>query len=397
MANSCKIVFIKCYDFPLGGASQNRTISLCKGLVNCSNKVEIHIFGPGKRNLDLNKIRHQYYQNIEIFNHSAIFVPCTSKFKQFIGLIYGLILTIFSVIFSNMKNKISYIFLGNSDLLYIIIFWLICKLIGAKLVRELNEYPKYLIRNEDNIIKYSVIDKIKYKFFDVFVFITTNLLNYYTPLVKRKHKSIIIPMTVDTDRFDKLLPIELRDPYLITYCGDLSQNKDGTLSLIKAFYLLASQNEKYKLQLIGSNNDLNVIKNVITLINQLKLENRVILSGYMHPDKIPEALMKSSVLVLCRPNNKQAEGGFPTKLGEYLASGVPVVVTSVGEIPLYLKHKETAFLCEPDDIESFYNTLNYVILNYEEAIEVGLRGRELAYNIFSYKIQGKILSDFLIS
>ena len=49
------------------------------------------------------------------------------------------------------------------------------------------------------------------------------------------------------------------------------------------------------------------------------------------------------MLVLARPDNIQAKGGFPTKLGEYLATGNPVVVTKVGEIPNYLIDGVNAF------------------------------------------------------
>ena len=51
---------------------------------------------------------------------------------------------------------------------------------------------------------------------------------------------------------------------------------------------------------------------------------------------------------MARPDSRQARGGFPTKLGEYLATGKPVCVTKVGEITVYLEDNVSAFLAEPE-------------------------------------------------
>lgn len=93
------------------------------------------------------------------------------------------------------------------------------------------------------------------------------------------------------------------------------------------------------------------------LIADLNLSDHIELKGYVHPDKIPVELYKSRLLVLSRPDNIQNRGGFPTKLGEYLATGIPVAVTSVGEIPCYLKDEVNAYLAEPGNVKSFANCM----------------------------------------
>ncbi|MDD4309602.1 MAG: glycosyltransferase, partial [Candidatus Cloacimonetes bacterium] len=107
-------------------------------------------------------------------------------------------------------------------------------------------------------------------------------------------------------------------------------------------------------------------------------------------------LGKSKILALARPSSLQASGGFPTKLGEYLSTGVPVVVTRVGELGHYLKDGETCFFADPDSAEDFAKTVLYAIDNYESAIIVGERGRELAISTFASSAQGKHLEDFLL-
>ena len=71
---------------------------------------------------------------------------------------------------------------------------------------------------------------------------------------------------------------------------------------------------------------------------------------------MPKYLCNAKLLALARPDSIQAQGGFPTKLGEYLATGRPVVVTKVGEIPDYLEDGVNAFL---SDINSGYSLLYF--------------------------------------
>jgi len=67
-----------------------------------------------------------------------------------------------------------------------------------------------------------------------------------------------------------------------------------------------------------------------------------------------------------------------------LASGKPVIITKVGDIPLYLKDNINAYLAEPDNIESFSQKLRECLNNPKQAQKIGLEGQKLAYNEFNY-------------
>jgi glycosyltransferase involved in cell wall biosynthesis len=130
------------------------------------------------------------------------------------------------------------------------------------------------------------------------------------------------------------------------------------------------------------------------LVSDLHLKKRIVFYGPVERDKIPSLLMEAFILCLARPKSVQAQGGFPTKLGEYLITGNPVVVTKVGEIPKYLKDNESAFLAEPGDVSSFSDKLEYVINNYEEALKVGKKGKEVALKNFNYLVQAKKMIEY---
>ena len=115
----------------------------------------------------------------------------------------------------------------------------------------------------------------------------------------------------------------------------------------------------------------------------------------LNKDQIPLFICNAELLVLSRPDSHQAQGGFPTKLGEYLATGKPVCVTKVGEIPNYLEDNVSAFLAEPGDVDSFTDAMDRALSNPEKAREVGLAGRDVAKKEFNSEIQAKRLADFL--
>ena len=223
--------------------------------------------------------------------------------------------------------------------------------------------------------------------------ISHKLRDYYKSVGVKEDKIVISNMFVDSQRFniDKDQSVT---PY-IAYCGIISVDKDGVDSLIKAFSLFHKDHPDYKLYIIGRFGSEKVRKTLELLIDEQGVKDRVVFTGQVFPEEMPKLLVNARILALARPNNLQAQNGFPTKLGEYLSTGNPAVVTAVGEIPLFIKDGYNAYLSAPDNPEAFAKKLGQVADNYDEAIEVGKRGKELAEMVFSYKSQSKVLYELM--
>ena len=117
--------------------------------------------------------------------------------------------------------------------------------------------------------------------------------------------------------------------------------------------------------------------------------------GVLNKEQVPAFVCNANLLVLSRPDSHQAQGGFPTKLGEYLATGKPVCVTKVGEIPNYLKDNESAFMATPGDVDSFADAMDRALCNEEHAKAVALKGKEVAETEFNLELQSDKLYQFL--
>lgn len=206
--------------------------------------------------------------------------------------------------------------------------------------------------------------------------ISQGLKQYYIENGCDPDRVHVLNMFVDTTRFQGLKK-QPSEPY-IAYCGTASNNKDGVDQLIKAFAIVVKKYPKYKLYIIGKTPSKQQRFDNFELVKDLGIENNVVFTGVVSSSEIPQMLMNATILALDRPNNLQAKYGFPTKLGEYLQTGNPVVITRVGDIPIFLKDGESALIAEPENPNSFSEKLCWAIEHPVEAREIGKKGKQVA-------------------
>ena len=208
-------------------------------------------------------------------------------------------------------------------------------------------------------------------------------------------KVAIANMFVDAERFNGIESPE--DGKYVSYCGTISPFKDGVDCLIKAFALFHKAHPEYSLKIIGrfESNDAEIT--LRSLVKELGIQDSVCFTGMVKPEEMPRLLCGASMLVLARPDNEQAKYGFPTKLGEYLATGKPVVVTRVGEIGDYLYDGVNCRMVEPGNPDAFAAAMIWVADNYREAAMIGKNGQILTTTEFSSLEQSKKVISFIRS
>lgn len=269
-------------------------------------------------------------------------------------------------------------------------FWIL-KGIRSHKVYEITEHPFYsgdtsLSKSMNVWFKFMLSRKSK------FAVISTSLKRYLTTRGIHENNISIINMFVDASRFDG---IKEEKKKIISYCGSVSYNKDGADILIKAFKEVYKKHPDYLLRIIGKGIQSDTIEKLKLLTNSLGISESVVFTGAVPSEMIPHLLKESRILALARPDNVQARNGFPTKLGEYLVSGNPVAVTSVGDIPLFIEDKVNGVLANPGDVESFANALNWIIEHPNESKIIGINGKELAEKHFLAKTETLKLLKFL--
>lgn len=215
--------------------------------------------------------------------------------------------------------------------------------------------------------------------------ISTALKEWFADHGVASERIHIVNMTVDPARFQSVK----KEPSCryIAYCGTLLNNKDGVDQLIRAFSITHQAYPDVKLYIIGKAPDESEACANRDLVKELKLAETVVFTGIVSASEMPQLLKNAEVLALSRPANMQSKYGFPTKLGEYLLTGNPVVVTAVGDIPLFLHDGDNALISEPDNPEAFATKMNWVLSHKDDARAIGEKGQKTALQSFNSEIE----------
>jgi len=261
-------------------------------------------------------------------------------------------------------------------------------------VQEYNEYPHAVVRNRAESLLVEYFLRVQARRFAGMALMTRRLEAFFLGRVRGCPPTVVIPMTVENERFADPGSRPFPFPY-VAYCGKLVDDKDGVPILIDAFSRIASEFPDLRLVLVGGDRDAATRQALERAVAGRCDGNRVVLTGRLSRQMVPAYLSHAQVLALARPRSRQAEYGFPTKLGEYLASGRPVAVTAVGEIPEYLRDGDNARLARPNDAGDFARVLRELLLAPEVAAEIGRRGRQVARGVFDSHVQGQRLGEFI--
>jgi len=322
----------------------------------------------------------------------------TSKYKILNTVSYRLNILkgAISVPVSDAKHR-NVMFLLSTDPFLLLLVWIIARFKGNKIINERNEFPETIrkgIKWRVFVYKATVL-WWQYRLLDGIFLMTDELINFYSPYIRKKCIVQKLPMTVDFERFSNFDSNKRSMPYIF-YAGSFSQKKDGVKSLISAFNVIAKAIPEWELWLAGGAKQKEETEKLSKLIAKYGLTDKVKLLGEVNRVEIPGYLTNAKILVLPRPDSIQARGGFPTKLGEYLASGKPVIATPVGEIPKYLS-KDEIFFISPQYIEKeLKEKILYIYENYEDALVIANNGKLKAYESFSIEANAIKVKELFI-
>jgi len=267
-----------------------------------------------------------------------------------------------------------------------------CRFAGSAFVMEKSEYPFVYAPAWTKAWAW-VVTRTMYKLPDAVIVISTCLERYFLSRVRRGARVIRIPILVDLDEFH-LSPAEAPDRDILSYAGNLD-NPGEVEDLLESFGEVAARFPQWSLRIIGGSRDPRALDRFRARAADMGLVERVEFTGSVGRLEIPGLLREAAAFALPRASGIFSTAGFPTKLGEYLAMGKPVVVTATGDIPLYLRDGVDAYLVPPDDTHAFAARLAEVFADPSAAREVGERGRETARREFDIVSQCRRLADFM--
>lgn len=209
-------------------------------------------------------------------------------------------------------------------------------------------------------------------------------------------KILHLPILVDYERFAKFstfaVPALVGKRYFLN-SGSLDE-KEGLEYILEAFAMVAKSDPQLFLVLTGAP-DQQRKKLILDWANHLRIENKLLFTGFISADQLSWAYQNAIALLCCRTNTPFSNFGFPTKLAEYLSSGKPVITNEVGDMRLYLKDGKNAFFARPEDSGSIAGQMTKILGNSDLASVVGGNGRKTAAEFFDYKKYVNAVDAFL--
>lgn len=364
--------------FPVGMAATNRVLSYTTKIAKSKN-VKIYIplsteFGSQIKN----KKPYGIYKGVdyEYVNNTTIWPKNSNKIIKICIVIKSILKLLFRI---KKDNPSTLIFYANTGIISFTQIFLIKLFYDNKLIIEESEFPKFNKKIKNKILKKIIFSG--YTMADGMIVMTQKLKNYFEPKV---NNIFILPMTVDINRFKKKnLKLNKSKIKYFAYIGDSGGfERDGLLDSVKAFEIFVKKYSNYKFFIIGPENNNNKI--FVTLKNYIvnnDLDKYIIFKGRKPSNEIPSLICNAVGLFITPPNNFSS-GGFPTKLGEYLASGRPVITTDIDDITNKLSDKD-AFIAKARSPEDISSKIEKIAINPKLANLIGENGKKTSEKIFN--------------
>jgi glycosyltransferase involved in cell wall biosynthesis len=384
--------------FPNGLASTVRIAALARGLGEQGSRVRLLCLGPsevpelGVLNVEARGNR----DGVEFEYTSGRTTRGRTGLEQIWLVLRGLVVAGRRILDYHRRERVDALLVSSDKWVVIPIFWLVAKLCGAVYLLEQSEEPFYQAERSVLWRMVSIVHThALYKLFDGAIVISGHLQRYMQARMRPGARLLRVPILVDVNQFARRAqPRRIAGEY-VAFCGTLNEGKDGVLTLARAFARICAEFPGLRLVLIGDALKVSQIPGVRAYVEALGIGDRVIFTGIVARGELSQYLDPATALALARPSSRQANAGFPTKLGEYLATGRPVVVTRTGEIDTYLEDGVNVYFAAPDDESAFAERLRHVLLHPQEAAVVGRRGREAACEFFDFRANGSRIREFI--
>lgn len=379
-----KILLLLNQPYPNGYALTKRFHLYAKGFIKNGHSAKLIIPIPrekiGQSNNTLSKGSHEgvpfeySWRNCERSNNFII--------RRFHDL-YGALKT--GLIIINEKPNI--IIISSFSLFIYCYIKLISLFMSFKLIREKCEVDHL---NQDSINQFEKIQiKIINSFFDGFIVITRQLEEYQKQILESKSPYIKVPILVEDFRRGSLFQTQKK----IVYTGTFLERKDGIITILKAFSKFRIYYPDYKLVLTGSPVRSPDYQKIIDTINDEKLNSYVVFTGYLQEKELQNTICTAELHILTKPENRQNHYNFPTKIGEYMITGRPILATNVGVIGELLTNEVNVFFTEYSS-DAIAEKMIYIIKNKHFATQIGNNGRLYALCNFDYEYHTDKMIEF---
>jgi glycosyltransferase involved in cell wall biosynthesis len=270
---------------------------------------------------------------------------------------------------------------------------LILRISGKKVIYDMHEnlpkqvhnktwlptWSRYFLSSMIRLFERIVLSKL---------YIVMAELSYTKDYVWVKNKEVVLNLPIIDGPI--MIPKIKKDFFTVGYIGGVSRDR-GIPMAAEALVQIRQKGVDVELICVGNVND---------EVSSNSSFQKGLSEGWLHsPGWVPsqEALPLIACchvgVALLRPIGNYIES-YPTKMFEYMAMGIPVLVSN---FPLYRRivYQYNCGLCvEPEDIEEVKRALIFFLNNPDESRKMGLRGRRAVEKKYNWGREEEKLLQF---
>jgi glycosyltransferase involved in cell wall biosynthesis len=374
-----KILYISSEDMRKEGAGKTHFIEVAQNLVKLGN--ELLILLPGYQPYD----RKNYGLNV-------CYVPTFRK-NTLSYLLYEIV-SFFYLTFYILNWKPDVIYLRQG--LFEVFPPILARLFGVPYVIEKNGLMEDEFRSRgfsEIVIKIlRLAEEINFRLSDKIVCVTEGIKREIVRRYKvNEGKLMVIPNGANIELFRPLDKRECRrklgleeNAFYVGFVGSFAPWQ-GLEILIEAAKRVKEQGyAQIKYILVGDGEQESLLRQKV---REYKLEQEIRFTGRVAYEQVVNYINTFDVCYLCK--ERLSFGFSPLKLYEYLACGRPVIASRVDGVKEVIEEGKCGYLFEPGDAEELAKR---IIQSYQERDalqEMGLRGRRLVENKYSWRMTAK--------
>ncbi len=388
-------IFLVTRENILGGlAAASRIRCLVKAFVNSGITCEVLLIKQSKGNGVESK---GVFEGIEYRSMGVELSTKKTDVRRYIGYIHD-DFALFNYLNRNLESD-DIIFEYGSTIFHTHVILSIAHRKNAKFVRDLVEYP-FGTQKETLFSKLQrkIMLVSQFRRYDGVVAISDALCNLAREYCRNTVSVIKVPILVEYDKYEiENKSFDCEENYIF-HCGTLYEQKDGFVSMIKAFALYCQDKKNKPLSFISTGKIENSPHRdeIYSIIQEYSISDKVSFIGYVSNDVMKEYLQKASMVIINKNRNQQNTYCFSTKLAEYMAAGKAIVISRFGEAINWLTDRYDCFVVEPGNIEELVLAITELQNNVVMRKKIGENARKTCKRSFSHLIWATELKSFFM-
>jgi len=386
------IAYLGFSGFPIGFAEVQKIKLVSKSLIQTGCEV-IVINRKGVRPENTENISSEgHIEGVHYIYTSGIYYQSNSFLKRNWFKIVGAIMEVVLLTKLANKDKLDAAIISSKNFPLVSFYWLLSKLLNFKLLLFYVEHVRGIKEEQKTIgISSLFFDKYVFNFVDA----VAPISDFLVQTIRKNHSKIPIlkvPVLCDFQWFEGVSTQENGDNYFL-FC--LAYNKELVDFTLKSFHKIENL-AGFKLYLVVSGGSTDM-QNLRRSVDSCPLASEIVILSKLPYEKLVSLYMSAKgLLIPLRPTIRDI-ARFPHKIGEYTASGNPIITTNIGEIKNYFTDMENALVAETYNINEFAEKLQFVINNPEKSLKIGINGKKIGLANFDYLVYGNKIKLLLQS